>query len=180
MANIEEITGREQTSKREKRAAYMKECIDIKKGVGGCLLCTTSSSIWTFARPRFSCIIPYTLITGKCINVQARIKNCTGFNEREEKIKVESWLGKTIFPSLLHYAQIEMRFLFNEIMHEARGKKWSKKNRWLFFQSVDLSKSSMKLVWVDFLVFVRVVVAVLCLTAATSTNQQEFSDFQIR
>lgn len=101
----------------------MKECIDIKKGVGGCLLCTTSSSIWTFARPRFSCIIPYTLITGKCINVQARIKNCTGFNEREEKIKVESWLGKTIFPSLLHYAQIEMRFLFNEIMHEARGKK---------------------------------------------------------
>lgn len=44
------------------------------------------------------------------------------FQWRKKIIKVKSWFGKTIFPSLLHYTQIEMRFLFNEIIHKVTEK----------------------------------------------------------
>lgn len=51
---------------------------------------------------------------------------------KKEKIKVESWLGKTIFPSLLHYTQIEMRFLLMKLCTKQTGKNEAKKSMTFF------------------------------------------------
>lgn len=75
MANIEEITGRERAkklaNKREReweKSGVHERMYWHKKGIGGCLLCTTSLSIWTFARPRFSYAHAYCIYTKTCFD----------------------------------------------------------------------------------------------------------------
>lgn len=147
------------------------------KRVGGCLLCTTSSNIWNQTRSRFS----YTheqfalIIMGNTVSMFKHT-----FNKKNQdvpvskRIKVKSWLGKTIFPSLLHYAQIEMRFLFNEIIHtifeKKRWREWSCNNKksMAFFQTVYLSKRAQSKCfgWI----FIVVVAIASCLTAHQPTR----------